>query len=74
MKRFFKECVTKILIGGWTELHDFFNAKRAFDLKICPKLTTALLEASLFVLITSMSAKRFIPPLKKSMYPPHPLP
>jgi len=34
---FFKDCGTKILIGGWTELNDFFNAMRAFYLKICPK-------------------------------------
>jgi hypothetical protein len=50
MKHFFKDCETKILIGVWTELNGFFNAMRAFDLKICPKLTTALLQASLFVL------------------------
>jgi hypothetical protein len=47
---FFKDCGTKILIGGWTELKDSFNAMHDFDLKICPKLTTALLQASLFVL------------------------
>jgi hypothetical protein len=63
-----KICGTKILIGGWKELNEFFNVMRVVDLIICQKLTTALQQASLSFIIASMSAKRCIPPLKKSMY------